>query len=84
MDSPTWPAGMKENSGLRKHIISRPPGSNATVPATFVHVNIFVRDFTKIDDVRMVRRDLFRWEILAVVTSPPGIRLLHHPETAVE
>ena len=38
--------------------MERPPGANATGSATFVLVNVFVRDFTKIDDVRMVPTSL--------------------------
>ena len=33
----------------------RPPGLNKSVTATLVYVNIFVRDFSAISDVTMVR-----------------------------
>ena len=46
--------------------MERPPGANATGSATFVLVNVFVRDFTKIDDVRMVPPSLITTIVIFV------------------
>ena len=47
--------------------VERPPGANATGSATFVLVNVFVRDFTKIDDVRMVPPSLITMIVIVIL-----------------